>query len=335
MNSTNTTDGTELKIPSFKELLEVYPRLAADQRKRTGGKPAEHTVYGTLLGVTRIIDASGIGYDSPYTALTTKILDTTCEQLRQTLKPITVKAYLQSLQNITARWSHLRYEEIGYKVESIRIPSFFVPPFRYREKSKEIKTKVIEWFTDPKLPKYDPDIWFLSTMMLQFGMRNSDVKLLKWDNFQEEMDGVYLTYTPHKTRLSSGRVVHWPVPRPVWELICEYRKDHSKAPFCWDDLNKVPPHHNYLGTTEKKKTGRKVINHFSISVLRLNRIMREFGFDGSKASYELRKLCACAMYKNFGQEATSSLLGDNIDTILKHYADPSAIGKVVNVADIL
>ena len=32
-----------------------------------------------------------------------------------------------------------------------------------------------------------------------------------------------LCYTPHKTRLSSGRVVAWPVHPDIWSRLCDYR----------------------------------------------------------------------------------------------------------------
>ena len=53
-------------------------------------------------------------------------------------------------------------------------------------------------------------------------MRNNDVLRLRWDNFVPEKDSIYLKYVPHKTRLTSGRVVNWPVDEQIWEEILEY-----------------------------------------------------------------------------------------------------------------
>lgn len=69
--------------------------------------------------------------------------------------------------------------------------------------------------------------WFAATMMLEFAMRNGDVLRLKDENFVTrspeciKSDGDssvcgnaakhYLSYTPHKTALSSGRRVYWPI----------------------------------------------------------------------------------------------------------------------------
>ena len=46
-------------------------------------------------------------------------------------------------------------------------------------------------------------------------------------------------------------------------------------------------------------------------------------FTGSKASYELRKICIDHVYQKFGAEMAVSISGDDIKTIIKYYADPS------------
>ena len=55
----------------------------------------------------------------------------------------------------------------------------------------------------------------------------------------------------------------------------------------------------------------------------LNRDLRSLGFRGSKASYELRKICIDHVYQNFGAEMAVSLSGDDIKTITRYYADPA------------
>jgi hypothetical protein len=55
----------------------------------------------------------------------------------------------------------------------------------------------------------------------------------------------------------------------------------------------------------------------------LNRDLRAIGFHGSKASYELRKICIDHVYQKFGAEMAVSLSGDDIKTISHYYADPA------------
>ena len=65
--------------------------------------------------------------------------------------------------------------------------------------------------------------------------------------------------------------------------------------------------------------------------VRLNRELRLLKiFTGNKACYELRKICVDHVYQKFGVEMASSISGDDIRTVTRYYADPSA----VNVGDV-
>ena len=55
----------------------------------------------------------------------------------------------------------------------------------------------------------------------------------------------------------------------------------------------------------------------------MNHDLRSLGFRGSKASYELRKICIDHVYQKFGAEMAVSLSGDDIKTITRYYADPA------------
>lgn len=315
-----------LKIPTFNQLIEAYPEVCKVRRDETGGKPCYRTEYNNILALKHIIKVLNFTGDEPYTSLTMEKLSEVFVELKNRgFQPISAKAYIEHACALCAKWAIIYYRRLGYSIKPIDRPSLFVPPFRYREKPKDQKQQTIAWYNT--LFDSDQDMWFFVTMMLQFGMRNNDVERLTWDNFQEESDNVYLTYTPNKTKLTSGRIVHWPVNPELWKQLLRYKATHSKRPFVWDDWSKQTLPEGY-----KFKSSR---NTYTRTQDALRKKMRELGYTGSKCAYELRKLCACAIYKNFGQEAASSLLGDNIDTILKHYADPSSIGKVCDVTSIL
>jgi integrase len=308
----------DLKVPTFNDLFNVYPELCEAQRKRTGGRPGQKTVENNLYSMKRLLETLEWNCDRPYTDLTTAVCDKLFEYLKTVdgLKAITAKSYLDGFRSVIAKWTVLRYAEYGYKVDEIRLPSLFVPPIRYKEISDEKKRSVIELIDN--LKQIDPDSWFFATMMLQFGMRNSDVKRLTWDNFIFQEDSVFLEYTPHKTRLTSGRRVKWPVPDKVWNEILDYRLTRSEKPFKIDGSN----------------VGRPGLNGLSAEK-RLSKYMRSIGFSGSKSAYELRKLCGSLVYKNMGQEAVTSILGDDIKTVLKYYADPSSVSKKVDMTTLI
>ena len=152
-------------------------------------------------------------------------------------------------------------------------------------------------------------------------MRNGDVARLRWSDFRVREGGVgavYLCYTPHKTELTSGRVVAWPV--------------HSTI---WNEMRKI-----------RELSGDRAGTHFQGLVvpaakevfIRLNKEIRERHFftDTHKALYELRKVCVDHIYQRYGAEMATSISGDDIKTIIRYYADPSQpnIGAV-RVIDLL
>ena len=69
---------------------------------------------------------------------------------------------------------------------------------------------------------------------------------------------------------------------------------------------------------------------------KLNSELRMLGFTGSKASYELRKICIDHIYQRFGAEMAVSISGDDIRMVTRYYADPSAVVQdSVRVSDLL
>ena len=137
------------------------------------------------------------------------------------------------------------------------------------------------------------ELWFVTTMMLEFAMRNSDIMRLKRKNFVEREGRVYLNYTPHKTEHSSGRMVKWPVHPTIWNQISSI--------LVGDDLPELDD---------------DVFDE-------LNLKMRSMGFTGTKGAYELRKICVDHVYQRFGAEMAVSISGDDIRTIMHYYADPA------------
>ena len=132
----------------------------------------------------------------------------------------------------------------------------------------------------------------MATMMLEFAMRNGDILRLHRHNFVERDGRVFLNYTPHKTKHSSGRMVKWPVHPSIWEQLT--------AIFNGDDLPEV----------DETVFGE------------LNAVMRGFGFTGTKGAYELRKICVDHVYQRFGAEMAVSISGDDIRTIMYYLCRP-------------
>jgi hypothetical protein len=161
-------------------------------------------------------------------------------------------------------------------------------------------------------------------MMLEFGVRNGDIKRIKAINFITKDNLTYLSYTPHKTELSSGRRVFWPIHPSIWTKMNQLG---------------IPWNLNINRTDTKSKDGCEIFRTLTIydeTFKLLNKKIRALGFHGSKASYELRKICIDHVYQKYGAEMATSISGDDIRTIIRYYADPSQpnIG-VIRISELL
>lgn len=318
----------ELKVPTFGDLFRLYPIIAEDQRKKTGGRPCVERTKSAVATVKKLLTYLKWDEDRLYTDMDRRTMDYLFSYMKDTLgkKPITAKSDVEQLRTLCARWTHFRYEEHGYKVTDVKLPSLYIPPTRYTERPIELRKKTLNWYNT--IYDFDPDVWFFATMMLQFGMRNCDVRALTWDNFVLENDGWYLKYQPNKTKLTSGRIVHWPVEKKIWDKILHYKSQHSSCPFEWDNEADKPDVEIFTAPGYCQRNREQ-------TELRLRKYMRLLGYTDSKCAYELRKLCASIIYKNFGQEAASSLLGDDIRTVLHYYADPSSVSKKIDITSLM
>lgn len=291
-------------IPTIGELMECYPKIALAERAKSG-RPGTLTVLNTLKGTRRTLEVSGLDKDAPANAFTRKIIDKALGGfLAEGVQRLTAWSYVYQTRALFARWALPYYQDKGWKVSPPQMPVFRATAPRYVRPPDEMLKSVRAWYCG-----LDGELWFIATMMLEFAMRNGDVLRLSDDNFvaKNTPDGCvhYLSYVPHKTELSSGRRVFWPVHPDIWSR--------------FDEMG-----------------GFKGMEYSDDTFDEMNRQLRSLGFRGSKASYELRKICIDHVYQKFGAEMASSISGDDIKTIIYYYADPAQpnIGSV-RVIDLL
>lgn len=299
-----------MTIPTITKMTKVYVDAATVERLKCG-RPSEGTVQNTLAGIKVFrrwlnerrerLGYAYIGFDEDFplvSIVTPKLIHTyLADMLKGGVKPVTAMSYLNQFQQLFAKWVRPYYEDRGWKVPPFPSLGGRPKPQRYQRPSKEQLAKVKRWY-ESLAPS---GLWFVATMMLEFGMRNSDVLRLKRENFVEKDGKIYLNYTPHKTENSSARVVKWPVHDSIWERIRDREYDYNDDTF-----------------------------------RELNRQMRGLGFGGTKGAYELRKICVDHIYQKYGAEMATSISGDDIKTIIRYYADPAQpnIGEV-RVLDLL
>ena len=315
-------------VPTFKKMIQVYKASVRVEQLRCG-KPGKGTVRNTITGVRHFTKwvveheeslKGMINRHRPIcpdpedmnpllvSIVTPKIIRRyLSDMLTDGVLPISAMSYVSQLRQLFARWARPYYEDHNWKIP--QFPSFGSRPVapRYRRPQQQQLTKVKEWYLSltaeitkhsstpnaPHSPRYV--LWFVTTMMLEFGMRNGDILRLKKENFIVTEKRCYLSYKPHKTAHSSGRTVRWPIHATIWEMLQPALQHDFDETFTIDEDIFVE----------------------------LNQIMRSLGFTGTKGAYELRKICIDHIYQNFGAERAVSISGDDIRTIIHYYADPS------------
>ena len=298
-----------LKIPTIEELIATYKKIAIMRSLDPNyKKPTERSIETAAKNYKHCVAASGLSGDRPYTEL----MDS--DQIRRTfmalcerMKGVSAYSYVASLQTVTARWTILKYKDLGFKVEAPIMPDFGNArrPPEYKMLSAEQKAKIQSWYTG-LANNEDRQLYLAASIVAQLAVRPNDVARLTAENFVQGDDGyVHLVYRPHKTLESSNRRVDWPIYPALWELI-----------------------RNVSG--DRLDEGKSLIKGARTVFDKLNRSMRvACGMeDWNKAVYELRKLCVDTVRREQGVDAAVAISGDRRETIDRYYSDPYKLAGV-------
>ena len=290
---------------TFGELAAAY-EAAAGMEWIASSSPAPSTVRNNIESLAHVLPAAGLTPDAPVSALDRKRLEECVLTLeRGGIRPVSIRSAMQHLNALFAPWTRPYYSKVlhlgAIPQKVFDTPRVRVPPQRYSPPRQETLSAVKEWYAGLSRRATDggdgAGRYLAATFMLEFAVRNGDVLRLKWDNIRNDGQRAFLRYTPNKTALSSGRVVCWPIHSDILKVLdCVRRESRSELI--------VPDGARHLDF--------------------IRREMRRIGFCGTKSAYELRKICIHHVYLKFGAEMATSISGDDIRTILKYYADPSA-----------
>lgn len=297
-------------IPTIEQVMKCYQVVARTERAKTG-RPGEETVLNCLRGTRSVCAAAGVALTAPVDELTRQRIDAALASfMARDVSRLSSWSYVCQLRGIFARWCLPYYRDAGWEIPKLELPAFRAQPPRYLRPCPEVLARVKAWYqnlcrTVKDGKETNGELWLAATMMLEFAMRNGDILRLKNDNFVARDDRHYLSYTPHKTELTSGRRVFWPIHQDIWSIL-----DDCGGMSCFDITDEV--------------------------FIEMNRQLRALGLRGNKGAYELRKICIDHVYQRFGAEMAVSISGDDIRTISRYYADPAQpnIGNV-RVVDLL
>ncbi len=287
-------------VPAIETVMKHYSMIARLEQMKSG-RPCARTVQNALAGTRHVCEAAGISLGMGVDRLTRRAIDNAIVAfIGRGISRTSAWSYVCQLRSLFARWCQPYYREAGWRIKPLELPHFSARAPRYVRPSPAMIARVKNWYKNT-----DGVLWFAATMMLEFAMRNGDVLRLTDGNFMHKDGQVYLCYTPHKTELSSGRRVCWPIHPDIWARISE------------------------MGGMEAIGLTDEVFE-------KVNRQMRKLGFEGAKGAYELRKMCIDHVYQRFGAEMATSISGDDIKTISHYYADPAQpnIGRI-RILDLL
>jgi len=323
--------------PTIRQVFAYYQQIAKVERMKCG-RPGVRTVTNAVRGASLVCKAAGVDLSASVDSLTRQAFDAALAAfLSRGVTRITAWSYVGQLRAVFAKWTRPYYEDCGWEIPALALPTFRARAPRYERPNEDLLRNVKVWYktldgevfgeggrmANPVANDHKKErLWLVVTLMLEFAMRNGDILRLRPENFvasrvQVEPDGHrrltrFLSYTPHKTELSSGRQVRWPIHEQLWTRLGPLVSDGDRP-------------------------GSALIRTIDSGVfVRLNRQMRSLGFRGGKGAYELRKICIDHIYQRFGAEMAVSISGDDIKTISRYYADPSAANVVgVRVVDLL
>lgn len=338
-------------MPTIKQVIQYYQIISQAERMKSG-RPGVATVNNAVWGAQLVCRAAGIPLEASVDRLTRRALDMALVTfLQQGHARISAWSYVCQLRAVFAKWTHAYYEDCGWEIPPLALPVFHANPPRYVRPSFDALRNVKSWYQQlereafaqrAESPTAESAVhsrrylndhakereWLAVTLMLEFAMRNGDILRLTPANFivrelkeggdtsegavSESVVRHFLFYTPHKTALSSRRQVCWPIHPDIWARLGPLVTDGDK------------PESALLRTLD------------SGVFERINRAMRRLGFRGGKGAYELRKICVDHVYQKFGAERATAISGDDIKTVTRYYADPSAVTVVgIRIVDLL
>ena len=298
-----------LKIPSIDELIATYKKIATIRSLDPNyKKPTERSIETAAKNFKHCVAASGLSGERPYTELMdSDMIRHIFATLSMRMKGVSAYSYVASLQTVTARWTLLKYKDLGFKVDAPLMPDFgnAKRPPEYKMLTAEQKAKIQAWYASLATDN-DRQLYLAASIVAQLAVRPNDVARLTAANFIQGDDGyVHIAYRPHKTIESSNRRVDWPIYPALWELVRDV-------------------------AGERLDEGKTLIKGARTVFDKLNRSMRAAcGMeDWNKAVYELRKLCVDTVRREQGVDAAVAISGDRRETIDRYYSDPYKLSGV-------
>ena len=308
-SETVVPDGGALgpREPSIKEFIAEYEKIAlARSRNPSFMRPSQRTIETAIKNFGYVCAAAGVTENDPIgKVMNTDVLEEVFNELCEQVSMISAWSYIASIQTVTAKWTLLHYQKMGWKVRQPIMPDVgnAKKAPRYKRPSAETIAKIEAWYST--LANCSDENMHLAVLLVyELAVRPVDVLKLTGKNFRKDPeDGMmHIVYGPQKTLYSSGREVNYPIAQPAWELIQKLAGEK-------------------LTNGETIVTGNKWLFHKANTSMRIACDMMET----RAAIYELRKLCIDTKMRQKGIDHAVAISGDRRETVETYYSEPTRV----------
>lgn len=295
------------RVCSWRELIGAYEAAAPLQFARDG-RPTAATARNNVVRLERVLRDLRIGLDELLTAATVDrvekwIAGIVADEEDDGEGRYLAACTLRQARSVWARWTREPYRRRGIVVPAMLDrwprPAGFAPV--YRDPVEALKLATAEGGAE--LERSTPGLWLAFALMRHCGMRTGDALRARWDWFAADPagGGAWLRWMPKKTaRSSRGRRVEQRLGVELWERLQAAGKAAGTLGGAF-----------VLAGDESARYG---------ALERLNECMRAWGWETTKASYELRKLFVSEVYNGQGLTWAVAYSGDSAATIERYYA---------------
>ena len=291
---------------SIDALLEAY-RVIADARRRLDGQPRKVTVTNNIAAFRRVFG------DGTLADVTVARMKAYVEQQLRDVEDemdlvrarITAASNISQAISVLARWTEQAYADHGLKIGSMDAIRKAVvvkgrqPQYQFTEHRRALRAATEA--AAPELAKTDPDLYAVYLLAYMAGLRAGEIVQVRGSWLAQDGFGCWL---------------HVPKSEPGWEV-------KSKP----GTIRLAPQVYEWL---QAHRDGREFVlreatrTEREATIARFNAWMRGIGWDADrypKSAHELRKLAGVRWYTEHGAQTAAKWLRDNLQTVLKYYAD--------------
>ena len=133
-------------VPTIAQMMKCYKLVAHTERMKTG-RPGKETVANAVRGTANVCRAAGVSLGSPVTAITRREIDAALATfMGRGLTRISAWSYVCQLRALFAKWCRPYYQDAGWEIPQLDMPTFRAKAPRYVRPSSEMLARAKAWY---------------------------------------------------------------------------------------------------------------------------------------------------------------------------------------------